>query len=95
MNNEEDEDQPLSSDYTWPMIILVILLIVAFALFFILFNRGDGATASRYFPGENCSVITCPAGPIGPPGVGLPGPPGARGQQGEQGVQGLQGPPVS
>jgi hypothetical protein len=58
--------------------------------------------AGFVMPGNNCSVITCPNGPIGPPGPpgnagpmgpqGVPGPPGPQGPQGIQGLPGPSGP---
>lgn len=90
MSRNADEEVTSTSDYIWPLAILIIVVSAALILFFVFLNQGDAATAGRYVPGDNCTLLTCPAGPIGPPGVGIPGPPGARGERGEQGIQGLQ-----
>lgn len=82
-----DTETSSTSDYIWPLMFIVVVLTAAFVVFFVLFNQGDAATSGRFVPGDNCTLLTCPAGPPGPPGVGLPGPPGPRGEKGEQGIQ--------
>lgn len=62
--------------------------------------RGSGTVAGFYAPGDNCSVITCPAGPegrqgrqgpSGPPGPSVAGPEGPSGPMGV-GMPGPSGP---
>lgn len=83
------------------MVILAVLTIVI--VLFWLVRDGGVNRAGFSVPGNNCSVITCPAGPpgtigpsgpIGPPGAqGLQGVAGESGQQGPQGLPGPSGPP--
>jgi len=78
--------------------VLTIVIVLAW-----LVRDGGVNRAGFTVPGNNCSVITCPAGPpgmvgpsgpIGPPGAqGLQGVQGASGQEGPQGLPGPSGPP--
>jgi hypothetical protein len=73
------------------IVVAVIVIVVVLAW---LVRDGGVNRAGFVVPGNNCSVITCPAGPLGPPGPpGSVGPPGAQGQQGVQGAKGDIGDP--
>lgn len=89
---EVDQEVVVPSNLTWPLVIFATLSIGVLLILFIGFNRQDPARAGTYVAGDNCNLLTCPAGPSGPPGPGIPGPPGQRGERGEQGPQGVQGP---
>lgn len=70
--------------------ILGVLGIVALILMIILGSSSYFNTAGYVMPGDNCSVITCPAGPSGP--IGNTGPIGPVGSQGIKGDRGDTGP---
>ncbi len=66
---------------------MVALITVVF-----LISKEGGNRAGYVMPGDNCTVVTCPAGPIGSAGpAGPAGPPGAQGPSGPAGSQGSQG----
>jgi hypothetical protein len=72
-----------------------VLFFVALLLFLlmVLFLTGESAQKAGFvMPGDNCSVITCPAGPDGPMGpTGATGPPGGSGSAGATGPTGATG----
>lgn len=84
MSNRDDS-------YTWATMLFAVVGTAVIIILFVVFQRQDTATSGVFVPGDNCSILTCPAGLPGPPGIGLPGPPGQRGERGEQGVQGPPG----
>ncbi len=89
---DEDRDVSIPSNITWPLLIFATLSIGVLFILFIGFQRQDPARAGTYVAGDNCNILTCPAGNPGPPGPSLPGPPGQRGERGPSGPQGPQGP---
>ena len=88
----------------WFGVALIILAVLAIVIVLAWLVRDGGVNRAGFaIPGNNCSVITCPAGAAGPPGaVGSVGPPGAQGATGATGPKGdigdpgpigIQGPP--
>lgn len=82
------------------MIALAVfgVVCIVLAIFFATGIGGNALNRAGYVaPGDNCTFITCPAGPVGPSGSpgpqGVMGPPGIQGIQGETGPQGLEGLP--
>lgn len=74
------------------LIIIVVVVVVVFLMWLV--RDGGINRAGFVVPGNNCSVITCPAGPLGPSGPpGQVGPPGAQGPQGASGPTGERGDP--
>ena len=81
---------------------LAAACLVVFIVIFLITRTGATNHAGFVMPGNNCSVITCPAGvqgpigvqgPLGPPGIqGPSGPAGPQGSQGNPGLPGPQGP---
>lgn len=69
------------------ILFLIGIVIFLLALFFLI---PEGRQSGGYVaPGDNCTLITCPAGADGPSGAqGNPGPIGNDGPQGAQGAQG-------
>jgi hypothetical protein len=47
---------------------LIFLVLLVFVVIFLVTREG-GPRAGFAIPGDNCSVIMCPAGVMGPPGV--------------------------
>ena len=79
----------------WGALALVLiglaLLLYLSMIFFV--GKEAGTRAGFTAPGDNCTFIQCPAGPLGPPGsVGPAGPPGAQGNEGPAGPTGPAGP---
>ncbi len=73
-------------------LVMLALGLVALIATVFLISREGGNRAGYMMPGDNCSVITCPAGPSGPSGpAGQAGPPGAQGASGPSGPSGPQG----
>lgn len=65
-------------------LVLAIVLIAAY---------GNKSGSRGGVKGDNCTILTCPAGAAGPQGLrGSVGPPGAQGERGEQGPRGDPGP---
>lgn len=89
---DEDRDVSIPSNITWPLLIFATLSIGVLFILFIGFQRQDPARAGTYVAGDNCNILTCPAGNPGPAGPSVPGPPGQRGERGPSGPQGPQGP---
>jgi Collagen triple helix repeat (20 copies)/Chaperone of endosialidase len=79
-------------------LIAAATLVAVGIIVFVTREGGSGSTAAGFYaPGNDCSVITCPAGPLGPSGpagqVGPPGPPGPSGPVGPEGPAGAPGLP--
>ena len=87
----EDEPLPISSDWTWPIILFAFVAIVIVVGASIALRHTDPIVAGTFVPGDNCTVLTCPAGPAGPPGPSIAGPPGPRGELGPTGKRALCG----
>lgn len=66
------------------------LLLFLLVTFFLIPEAANGSRAGFIEPGDNCTFIECPAGPIG-----LQGMPGSVGPPGAQGIMGVTGPPGS
>jgi hypothetical protein len=92
-------DEAESGSLTWSIITFAAFSIVTTIVFFTAVNYTDPAHAGVFVPGNNCQILTCPAGPIGPTGgtgatgIGQKGASGASGPQGPQGPSGPQGEP--
>lgn len=74
------------------------VLCIVLSIFFATGIGGNALNRAGYVAhGDNCTFVTCPAGPLGPSGPpgqqGVMGPPGVQGVQGETGPQGLEGLP--
>lgn len=85
---EEDE-----SKFTWLIVLFTTVGLALVVTSSLVFNRIDPSRAGTVAVGDNCNILTCPAGQPGPPSIGLPGPPGQRGEKGDRGEIGAQGPP--
>lgn len=73
---------------------LFVAGLIFFAATLVYTTREGGNVAGYTAPGDNCTYIQCPAGPLGPTGPpGQQGPPGADGPQGPSGPTGPQGDP--
>lgn len=74
----------------------IIIGIIAFILIIVgvvMLVRTNSNRSGFYAPGNDCSVITCPAGASGPSGPGgQAGPPGDKGDKGDKGDTGNDGP---
>lgn len=84
---------------TFSLAALGVCVLLVFTVIFLATRTGGTNHAGFVMPGNNCSVITCPAGPQGPQGPqgnqgvpGIQGPSGPSGPSGSQGNPGLPGP---
>lgn len=85
-----DEDE---SKFIWLIVLFTTIGLALVVTSSLVFNRIDPSRAGTVAVGDNCNILTCPAGQPGPPSIGLPGPPGQRGEKGDRGEQGAQGTP--
>ena len=80
-----------SSDSTFNITLYALFSFAVIIILLVVSDRNDPLVAGTYISGNNCSILTCPAGERGLMGIGIVGPPGGTGPGGKDGKDGKDG----